>query len=156
MIRRFLISTGLSLAMAIPAMAADLVDATAGSGRAFQLLKAVEAAKMTEALKGAGPYTLFAPTDNEAFIRIEEGGELEQLLLETEKLIPFLNSHVVAGKIMASDLKDGMELTTLQGEKLIVRLADGAMVGQAKVLEADIPADNGVIHLVDNFVVPKP
>ena len=119
------------------------------------LAAAVQAAGLVETLQGKGPFTVFAPTD-EAFAEIQS--EVDKLLKPESKakLSKILTYHVVSGKTMAADLKDGQELTTVEGGKLKVVLKDGKVtIGDAKVTSADISASNGVIHVVDKVLLPK-
>jgi uncharacterized surface protein with fasciclin (FAS1) repeats len=125
------------------------------SESAKTLAKAVTAAGLVETLQGSGPFTVFAPTDA-AFAAVEK--DVENLLKpeNKSKLTKVLTFHVVSGKMMASDLKDGQELTTVEGEKLKVSVKDGkVMVGSAHVSSADIDASNGVIHVIDKVMMPK-
>ena len=119
------------------------------------LAAAVQAAGLVETLQGKGPFTVFAPTD-EAFAEIQS--EVDKLLKPESKakLSKILTYHVVSGKTMAADLKDGQELTTVEGGKLKVVVKDGKVtIGDAKVTSADISASNGVIHVVDKVLLPK-
>jgi uncharacterized surface protein with fasciclin (FAS1) repeats len=119
------------------------------------LATAVKAAGLVETLQGKGPFTVFAPTDA-AFAAIQS--EVDKLLKpeSKEKLSKILTYHVVSGKMKAADLKDGQELTTVEGSKLKVMVKDGkVMVGNAKVTTADISASNGVIHVIDKVLLPK-
>jgi len=118
------------------------------------LAAAVQAAGLLETLQGAGPYTVFAPTD-EAFAEIQT--EVDKLLKPENKaeLSKILTYHVVSGKAHAADLEDGQELITLEGSKLKVTVKNGnIMVGGAKVSAADIEASNGVIHVIDKVLMP--
>ena len=119
------------------------------------LTAAVKAAGLVETLQGKGPFTVFAPTD-EAFSAIQS--EVENLLKPENKtkLSKILTYHVVSGKMKAADLKDGQELTTVEGGKLKVSVKDGKVtVGGAKVATADITASNGVIHVIDKVLLPE-
>jgi len=119
------------------------------------LAAAVQAAGLVETLQGDGPFTVFAPTDA-AFASIQS--DVDQLL-EPEnkaKLAKILTYHVVSGKMHAADLKDGQELTTVEGGKLHVVIKDGTVtVGNATVTSADIIASNGVIHVIDKVLLPN-
>lgn len=119
------------------------------------LAAAVKAADLVSTLEGTGPFTVFAPTDS-AFAAIQKDVDV---LLKPEnkaKLANILTYHVVSGKHMAADLKDGAELTTVQGEKLKVSLKDNkVMIGDAHVTTADVTASNGVVHLIDKVLLPK-
>ena len=119
------------------------------------LTAAVKAASLVDTLKGKGPFTVFAPTDA-AFTSIQK--DVDSLLKPENKakLTKVLTYHVVSGKLKAADLKDGQELTTVQGEKLKVSIKDKkVMVGNANVMGADINASNGIIHVIDKVLMPK-
>ncbi len=119
------------------------------------LAAAVKAAGLVETLQGDGPFTVFAPTDA-AFTAIQS--EVDKLLKpeNKSKLSKILTYHVISGKLKAADLKDGQELTTVEGSKLKVSVKDGKVtVGNAKVTTADISASNGVIHVIDKVLLPK-
>lgn len=114
----------------------------------------MEAAGLVETLQGAGPFTVFALTD-EAFAKLPKEALADLLKPENkEKLVSILTYHVVPGKIMAVDVKAG-EVKTANGKDLEIKVEDGVVtVGGAKVLTTDIPASNGVIHLIDTVVMP--
>ena len=131
----------------------DIVAIAATSAKT--LAAAVKAASLVETLQGAGPFTVFAPADA-AFAAIQP--EVDKLLKPESKakLAKILTYHVVSGKLKAEDLKDGKELTTVEGGKLKVVVKDGKVtVGGAKVTSADIIASNGVIHVIDKVLLPK-
>jgi uncharacterized surface protein with fasciclin (FAS1) repeats len=113
----------------------------------------VTAAGLVDTLKGEGPFTVFAPTD-EAFKAL--GTTVDDLLKpeNKDKLTAILTYHVIPGKVMAADLKDGMEAATVNGETVMIDLDNGAMVDDAKVVTADIAATNGVIHVIDKVILP--
>lgn len=130
----------------------DIVEIATTSAKT--LCAAVKAADLVETLQGTGPFTVFAPTDA-AFASIQT--EVDKLLMpeNKDKLVDILTYHVVSGKTMAADLKDGQELTTLEGGKLKVMMKDGkVMIGNAQVTSADIEASNGVIHVIDKVLLP--
>jgi len=131
----------------------DLVGVA--SENAKTLAAAVTAAGMVETLKGTGPFTVFAPTD-EAFAAIQS--DVDNLLKPENKtqLEKVLKCHVVDGKIMANDLKDGQELTTIDGNKLkVTKMSDGKiMVGDAHITVSDVTATNGVVHMIDKVIIP--
>ncbi|WP_187430667.1 hypothetical protein ROLI_000920 [Roseobacter fucihabitans] len=133
----------------------DIVDTAVGAGSFTTLVAAVQAAGLVDTLKGDGPFTVFAPTD-EAFAALPEG-TVESLLLEENKdqLIAILTYHVVPGKVMSTDLSDGMTAATVQGGDLTVDLSDGAKINGATVTAADVEASNGVIHVVDTVILPE-
>jgi uncharacterized surface protein with fasciclin (FAS1) repeats len=141
----------LSLA-ALSAQAKDIVDTAVAAGNFKTLASALAAAGLVDTLKGKGPFTVFAPTD-EAFAKIPKA-ELDKLLADKQKLTAVLTYHVVPGKVMAKDVKAG-KLETVQGAELTVATAAGVMVDNAKVTATDIVADNGVIHVIDTVVLPK-
>lgn len=118
------------------------------------LAAAVTAADLVKTLQGTGPFTVFAPTDV-AFADIQS--DVDELLKPENKakLAKILKYHVVSGKLMAADLKDGQELTTVEGSKLKVSIdGDEVMVGDASITSADIVASNGVIHVIDSVLMP--
>jgi uncharacterized surface protein with fasciclin (FAS1) repeats len=146
-------STAKVMAEAEAAKPKDIV--TIASSGAKTLAAAVTAAGLVETLQGAGPFTVFAPSD-EAFAAIQK--DVDNLLKPENKakLTKVLTYHVVSGKMMAADLKDGQELTTVEGAKLKVSIKDGkVMVGGANVTGADVAASNGVIHMIDKVLLPK-
>lgn len=143
------------LAAAPAAVAGDIVDTAVGAGSFNTLVTAVKAAGLVDALKGPGPLTVFAPTD-EAFKKLP-AGTLDDLLKpeNKEKLKGILLYHVVSGKVMSTDLKGTMKPATLQGATLtVVAGASGVTVNGAKVVIADVAASNGVIHAIDAVVLP--
>ena len=137
---------------ALSAQAKDIVDTAVGAGTFKTLAAALSAAGLMDTLKGKGPFTVFAPTD-EAFAKIPKT-QLDALLADKAKLTSVLTYHVVPGKVMAKDVKAG-KVKTVQGSDLTVATAGGVMVDGAKVTATDIVADNGVIHVIDSVVVPK-
>lgn len=145
-------------AIALPALAGgmkkDIVDTAAGAGDFSTLVAAVEAAGLVETLKGEGPFTVFAPTD-EAFSALPEG-TIEMLLKPENKdqLVAILTYHVVPGKVMSGDLSDDMAATTVQGSDVMIDLDNGVMVEGATVVSADIETSNGVIHVIDKVILP--
>ena len=141
----------LSLA-AVSAQAKDIVDTAVGAGTFKTLATALGAAGLVDTLKGKGPFTVFAPTD-EAFAKIPKA-DLDKLLADKAKLTSVLTYHVVPGKVMAKDVKAG-NVKTVQGSELTLATAGGVTVNGAKVTATDIVADNGVIHVIDTVVMPK-
>ena len=157
MIRTTLLATAASLAFAAAAFAGakkDIVDTAVSAGSFETLVAAVQAADLVDTLKGDGPFTVFAPTD-EAFAALPEG-TVETLLLPENKdqLVAILTYHVVPGKVMSTDLTDDMEATTVQGEAVTIDLDNGVMVENATVTSADIETSNGVIHVIDTVILP--
>ncbi|HPT19332.1 MAG TPA: fasciclin domain-containing protein [Methanothrix sp.] len=133
--------------------AADIVDTAVAAGNFQTLVSAVEAAGLVDTLKGEGPFTVFAPTD-EAFAKIPED-QLAALLANKTQLAAVLTYHVAAGKVMSTDLTDDMSVATIQGENVTINLEDGnVMVNDAKVVQADIDCSNGVIHAIDTVLMP--
>jgi uncharacterized surface protein with fasciclin (FAS1) repeats len=131
----------------------DIVSIATESAKT--LTAAVKAADLVKTLQGAGPFTVFAPTDA-AFAAIQK--DVDNLLKPENKakLAKVLTFHVVSGKLLASQLKDGQELTTVEGEKIKVSIKDNKVsVGGAHVTSADILASNGVIHVIDKVLMPK-
>ena len=146
------IAAFLALGMAFSVQAKDIVDTAVAAGDFKTLAKALGVAGLVDTLKGKGPFTVFAPTD-EAFAKIPKA-DLDALLKDKAKLTAVLTYHVVAGKVMAADVKAG-KVKTVQGSELTVSTSGGVMVDKAKVIKTDIVADNGVIHVIDTVIMPK-
>ena len=147
--------TFLAVALAASAFAVqakDIVDTAVAAGSFKTLATALQAAGLVETLKGKGPFTVFAPTD-EAFAKIPKA-DLDALLKDKAKLTAVLTYHVVSGKVMAKDVKAG-KVKTVQGSELTLGTTGGVTVDNAKVVKADIVADNGVIHVIDSVLLPK-
>jgi len=140
-----------------PLKPADIVDTAVGAGQFKTLAAALEAAGLIDALKGPGPFTVFAPTD-EAFAKLP-AGTVEFLLRpeNKEKLKAILLYHVVSGNVPASKVVklNGRSVKTLQGSSIKVRTKHGVRVDHAKVTQTDIKASNGVIHVIDSVLMPK-
>lgn len=134
------------------AQAKDIVDTAVAAGSFNTLAAALKAAGLVDTLKGKGPFTVFAPTDA-AFAKVPKA-DLDALLADKAKLTAVLTYHVVAGKVMAKDVKAG-KVKTVQGSDITVTTAGGVMVDSAKVTQVDIVADNGVIHAIDSVIMPK-
>ena len=130
----------------------DIVDVAIGDGRFKTLCAAVTEAGLVDTLKGAGPFTVFAPTDD-AFGKLPTG-TVEALLQDIPKLKTILLYHVVSGKHLAADVVKLTEVNTVQGSALKIDASDGVKVGGVKVLIADVAADNGVIHVIDGVLIP--
>ena len=144
------------LAATSSAFAADIVDTAVGAGSFKTLVAAVQAAGLVDTLKGPGPFTVFAPSD-EAFAKLP-AGTVEDLLKpeNKDKLVAVLTYHVVPGKVMAADVAGKETMAkSVQGSEIKVNGTDGVMVDGAKVVQADIAADNGVIHVIDSVIMPK-
>ncbi len=138
------------------ARAADIVDTAVSAGSFKTLVAAVQAAGLVETLKGEGPFTVFAPTD-EAFARLPAGTVEELLKPENkEKLQAVLTYHVIAGKVTSTDVA-GKKLSakTVQGGSIAVNGMNGVRVNDAMVTAANIGADNGVIHVIDRVLLPN-
>ncbi len=158
-IRRSILSAALAIPLALGAVtakAADIVDTAVSAGQFETLVAAVQAAGLVEVLKGEGPFTVFAPTD-EAFAKLPEGTVEDLLKPENqEQLVAVLTYHVVPGKIMSGDIAGQTTMVeTVQGGKLSVDATDGVKIDEATVVSADIEASNGVIHVIDSVVLPE-
>lgn len=156
MLRRTFIALTAASTMATAAFAdghsKDIVDTAVEAGSFTTLVAAVEAAGLVDTLKGDGPFTVFAPTD-EAFAALPEG-TVEGLLADPEALAGILTYHVVAGKVMSGDLSDGMTATTVNGADITIGTEGGVTVNGANVVSADIETSNGVIHVLDAVILP--
>jgi len=138
------------------AHADDIVETAMGNPKFSTLVTAVKAAGLVNTLKGAGPFTVFAPT-NAAFAKIP-AAKLKALLADKKALTAVLTYHVVSGNVMKSDvakLKNGSMVKTVQGTSLTVKTSPAVMVNNAKVIATDIKCDNGVIHVIDTVLMPK-
>jgi uncharacterized surface protein with fasciclin (FAS1) repeats len=134
----------------------DIVETAVAAGNFKTLAAALNAADLVDALKGDGPFTVFAPTD-EAFSKLPKG-TLESLLKpeNKDKLAAILKYHVVSGKVMAKDVVKLSEAKTLQGSAAKITVKDGSVsVDNALVTKTDIQASNGVIHVIDAVILPK-
>ena len=134
----------------------DIVETAASADTFGTLVAAVKAAGLVDTLKGDGPFTVFAPT-NEAFAKLPKG-KVENLLKPENKdqLVAILTYHVVPGKVMAKDVVKLSEAKTAQGGAVKILVDDGkVMINQAKVLKTDIGCSNGVIHVIDSVILPK-
>ena len=134
------------------ANAKDIVDTAVSAGSFKTLAAALQAAGLVDTLKGAGPFTVFAPTDD-AFAKTPKA-QLDALLADKAKLTAVLTYHVVSGAVMSKDVKVGM-VKTVQGSSLTVSTMGGVKVDGANVTSVDIIADNGVIHVIDSVVLPN-
>ena len=133
----------------------DIVDTAAGIDDFSTLVAAAKAGGLVETLKGDGPFTVFAPT-NEAFAKLPEG-TVESLLKpeNKDKLVSILTYHVVPGKVMSSDVKPG-KVATVNGEKAKLAVEDGkVMIDDATIVKVDVEASNGVIHVIDQVILPQ-
>lgn len=131
----------------------DIVDTAIAAGDFSTLVTAVKAAGLVETLKGEGPFTVFAPTDD-AFAKLPPG-TVEALLKDKEKLTAVLTYHVVPGKYMASDVVSKHHLKTVQGQSVTIDTSNGVKVDSAHVVKTDIATSNGVIHVIDSVILPQ-
>ena len=150
-IKTMLVASALTVA-ALGVQAKDIVDTAVAAGNFKTLVTALKAADLVSTLKGKGPFTVFAPTDA-AFAKIPKA-DLDALLKDKAKLHAVLTYHVVPGKVMSTDLRSG-EVKTVQGSTVMISTLGGAMVNDAKVVAADVAADNGVIHAIDTVLMPR-
>jgi uncharacterized surface protein with fasciclin (FAS1) repeats len=160
--KRFTLVLSLATALGLMAMSTgqaadkDIVDTAAGAGNFKTLATALEAADLVETLKGKGPFTVFAPTD-EAFAKLPEGALADLLKPENKKkLAGILTYHVVPGRVLAADVVKLKSAKTVQGSAAtIVASSDGVKVDRANVVKTDILCSNGVIHVIDAVIMPK-
>ncbi|MFN9726616.1 fasciclin domain-containing protein [Acidovorax sp.] len=150
--KKTLIALALTAGASFSAMAQDIVDTAVKAGSFKTLVAAVQAAGLVDTLKGPGPFTVFAPSD-EAFAKIPKA-TLDALLADKAALTKVLTYHVVPGKVMAKDVKAGM-VKTVQGQELKLSTSPSVMVDQSKVVATDVAASNGVIHVIDTVLMPK-
>ncbi|MBT8460341.1 MAG: fasciclin domain-containing protein [Boseongicola sp.] len=159
MLRKTLLTTVAATLVAGTAFAGgmkkDIVDTAVNAGSFETLVAAVQAAGLVDTLKGDGPFTVFAPTD-EAFAALPEGTVEDLLKPENiDTLTAILTFHVVPGKVMSGDLTDDMTAATVQGAEVMIDLDNGVMVQDANVVTADIETSNGVIHVIDKVILPE-
>jgi uncharacterized surface protein with fasciclin (FAS1) repeats len=158
MIRRTFLALTAATALAMPAVAdnhaKDIVDTAVAAGSFTTLAAALEAAGLVETLKGEGPFTVFAPTDA-AFAALP-AGTVEDLLKPENKdqLTAILTYHVVPGKVMSTDLTEGMTAATVQGGNVTITLEGGPKINGAVISGPDVEASNGVIHVIDSVILP--
>ena len=150
--KKSLLAIALTVGLSVSAFAQDIVDVAVKAGNFKTLVAAVQAAGLVDTLKGPGPFTVFAPTD-EAFAKIPKA-TLDGLLADKAALAKVLTYHVVSGKVMAADVKAG-KVKSVQGQELTLTTTGGVMVNGAKVVAADVGASNGVIHAIDTVMLPK-
>ncbi len=134
-------------------MKKDIVDTAVSAGNFDTLATALTEAGLVDTLKGEGPFTVFAPTD-EAFAKIP-ADQLADILADKEMLTSILTYHVVPGKVMASEVTGMSSADTVQGQALTISTEGGVMVDSAMVVQTDIEASNGVIHVIDTVLLPK-
>jgi uncharacterized surface protein with fasciclin (FAS1) repeats len=156
MIRRTFLALTAATAFAMPAAAQekDIVDTAVAAGTFNTLAAALTQAGLVETLKGPGPFTVFAPTDA-AFAALP-AGTVEDLLKpeNKDKLTAVLTYHVVPGKVMSTDLTEGMKAATVNGAEITITLDGGPKVNGVVISGADIAASNGVIHVIDSVLMP--
>ena len=156
MIRRTFLALTTAAALAMPAYAQDMdiVDTAVANGSFTTLATALTAAGLVETLKGEGPFTVFAPTDA-AFAALP-AGTVEDLLKPENKdqLVAVLTYHVVPGKVMSTDLTEGMTAATVNGKDITITLEGGPKVNGAVISAPDVAASNGVIHVIDSVILP--
>jgi len=131
----------------------NIVETASSAGSFSTLLAAAKAAGLVETLSGDGPFTVFAPTDD-AFAKLP-AGTVESLLKNKEQLAAILTYHVVPGKVMAGDVAGMKSAKTVQGQSLSIDASAGVMVNQARVIAPDVVASNGVIHVIDQVLLPN-
>ncbi|MEW4339983.1 fasciclin domain-containing protein [Vibrio diabolicus] len=137
-------------------MKTDIVDVATENGSFNTLVAAVKAADLVDTLKGEGPFTVFAPTDD-AFAKLPDG-TIDMLLMpeNKDKLVSILTYHVVPGKVMAADVVKLDKATTVQGQDVMIKtMGDKVMVNDANVMATDVKAKNGVIHVIDTVIMPN-
>jgi uncharacterized surface protein with fasciclin (FAS1) repeats len=131
---------------------ADIIDTAANAGSFNTLITAIQAANLEDTLKGEGPFTVFAPTD-EAFSKLPQG-TVEALLQDIPRLQRILTYHVVAGKVLSSDVVKLNSAHTVEGSDVRIDASRGVKINDANVTQPDINADNGVIHVIDTVLIP--
>ena len=131
---------------------ADIVDTAVSAGSFTTLVAAVKAAGLVDTLKGPGPFTVFAPTD-EAFAKLP-AGTVDSLLKDIPKLKKILTYHVVSGKVMAADAAKLKSAKTVEGSEIKIDASNGVKINDSTVTTADVAADNGVIHIIDSVLLP--
>jgi uncharacterized surface protein with fasciclin (FAS1) repeats len=130
----------------------DIVDTAVKAGSFATLVAAVKAAGLVETLKGTGPFTVFAPTD-EAFAKLPKG-TVDALLKDIPKLKKILTYHVVSGKVMAADVVKLKSAKTVEGSEVKIDASSGVKINNSTVTTPDVAADNGVIHIIDTVLMP--
>ena len=158
MLKRIFVTAAAVAVLAAPAAVRagetkDIVDTAVAAGNFKTLASALQAAGLIETLKGKGPFTVFAPTD-EAFAKIPKA-DLDALIADKAKLTKVLTYHVVAGKVMASDVVKLKDAKTVEGEMVKIDASNGVMINKSKVVKADIQTSNGVIHVIDTVLMPQ-
>jgi uncharacterized surface protein with fasciclin (FAS1) repeats len=155
--RMLVVAAALAFAVAPAAAQAgshkDIVDTAVAAGSFKTLATALQAAGLVDTLKGAGPFTVFAPTD-EAFAKIPKA-DLDALIADKAKLTKVLTYHVVPGKVMAADVTKLKEAKTVEGQMVRIDASNGVKINGANVVKADVEASNGVIHVIDSVILPE-
>lgn len=131
---------------------ADIVDTAVNAGSFTTLVAAVQAAGLVDTLKGAGPFTVFAPSDD-AFAKLPTG-TVDALLKDIPKLTKILTYHVVSGKVMAADVVKIKSAKTVEGSEVKIDASSGVKINNATVTTPDVACDNGVIHIIDTVLMP--
>ena len=131
----------------------DIVDTAIAAGNFNTLIEAAKAADLVDTLKGEGPFTVFAPTD-EAFAQIP-AATLNSLLQDKEALTKVLTYHVVLGKVTSAEVIKLSSATTIQGQAVMIDSSNGVKIDDATVIQADIETSNGIIHVIDQVIMPK-
>ncbi|MEH2284192.1 MAG: fasciclin domain-containing protein [Nostoc sp.] len=131
---------------------ANIIDTATNNGSFTTLVAAIQAAGLVDTLKGPGPFTVFAPTD-EAFKKLP-AGTVDALLKDPAKLKKILTYHVVSGKVLAADVAKLKTAKTVEGSDVKIDASNGVKINDAKVATADVAADNGVIHVIDTVLIP--
>lgn len=131
---------------------ADIIDTAVNAGSFGTLVAAIKAANLVDTLKGAGPFTVFAPTD-EAFAKLPQG-TVDSLLKDIPKLKKILTYHVVSGKVMAADVVKLKSAKTVEGTDVKIDASKGVKVNDSTVTTPDVATDNGVIHIIDTVLIP--
>lgn len=158
---RTMLSMGLALGVLLACAASggaqtprDIVDTAVAAGSFTTLVKAVQEAGLVQTLRGPGPFTVFAPTD-EAFAKLP-AGTLDALLKDKQKLTAVLTYHVVSGRVLAADVMKLKSAKTVNGQEISISIREGVvMVDAARVIRTDIAASNGVIHVIDSVLLPR-
>ena len=150
-LKSLVLGTALAVSSTVAMAQKDIVDTAVAAGSFKTLVTAVQAAGLVETLKGRGPFTVFAPTD-EAFAKIPKA-DLDALLKDKAKLAAVLTYHVVPAAVLAKDVKAG-DVKTVNGKTIKITTDKGVMVNNAKVIKTDVVASNGVIHVIDTVLLP--
>ena len=152
--KKVLLATLLALSVSNVAFADDIIDSAKADGSLKTLLTAIQAAGLTDTLKGDGPFTVFAPTDD-AFKKLP-AGTVEELLKDLPKLKAVLTYHVVAGKHLAEDITKLTTAKTIEGRNIQISQKNGGVkINEANITKADVETTNGVIHIIDTVLLPE-